>query len=114
MKAVTEVAQVAIMAVREADNLVNNARSVHAASRSGSPALKHCTFSWKAGDKYLELCKFEIRVKNIFMTNRYNIQESERVLKILNWLGKERLQFVQTLNDEEQEKCRTSTGFLEV
>ena len=35
MQAVTEVAKAAIMAVREADNLVNNAKPVHAVPRSG-------------------------------------------------------------------------------
>ena len=33
---------------------------------------------------------------------------------MLNWLGHEGLIFVQTLNDEEQEKNRTSLGLFEV
>ena len=33
---------------------------------------------------------------------------------MLNWLNRERLQFTQTLNDEEQEKCKSSIGLLEV
>ena len=47
---VVEAAKVVIMAVREADNLVNNSRSVHRAPRSGSPALKqpNLTAKWQA------------------------------------------------------------------
>ena len=48
------------------------------------------------------------------MTNSYNIQDNEKVLGIVIWLGREVLQFVQTLNDEEQEKFKTSIGLLEV
>ena len=40
MQAVIKAAKVAIMAIREADNLVNNAWPVHTAPRSGGPALK--------------------------------------------------------------------------
>ena len=32
----------------------------------------------------------------------------------MNWLGCEGLRFVQTLNDEEEEKCKTSSGLFEV
>ena len=32
----------------------------------------------------------------------------------MNWLGHECLRFVQTLNDEEQEKSKTSLGLFEV
>ena len=37
-----------MMAVREADNLVNAARPVQAMPRTGSPVLKQPTFDWKA------------------------------------------------------------------
>ena len=40
MQAVIKVTKVAIMAVREAENLVNNTRPVHTVPRSGSPVLK--------------------------------------------------------------------------
>ena len=76
--------------------------------------LKKPTFDWKAAEKYQELCNFGIEVNIILMTNSYNTQKSEHVLIVLNWLGWEGLSFVQTLNDEEQVKCRTSMGLLEV
>ena len=51
-----ESAKAAIMAVREVDNLVNNASPVHTAPRSGGPMLKQPTFDWKVAGKYQELC----------------------------------------------------------
>ena len=36
------------------------------------------------------------------------------VFIIPNWLGREGLQFMQALNDEEQEKCKASMGLSEV
>ena len=65
MQAVTETSKADIVAIREAEKTVNNARPVHAAPRSGSPAQKQPTFDWKVQDKYQELCNFEIEVKNI-------------------------------------------------
>ena len=40
------------------------------------------------------------------MTNNYNTQESDREPIILIWLGQKGLRFIQTLNDEEKERCR--------
>ena len=48
------------------------------------------------------------------MTNNYNTQESERVPRILNWPGQKGLRLMQTLNGEQQEKCRTNMGLFEV
>ena len=60
---------------------------------------------WSATDKYHE-CNFELEVKKIFMTNNYNIQESEKVPRILNWLCWEGFRFIQALNDERQENTK--------
>ena len=48
------------------------------------------------------------------MTYSYNIQDNEKVPVLLNWLGKEGLQFMQVLNDENKEKCKASKGSFEV
>ena len=61
-------------------------RLVHAVPRAGNPALKWSTFDWKVENKYQEMCSFEIEIKNIFLTNSYNMQKSKKVLIILNWL----------------------------
>ena len=73
------------------------------------PTLKQLIFDWKIPDNYHKLCNFEKEIKNIFMTKNYNIQESEKV----KCLGCEGLRFVQTLKNEEHEKC-TSSGLYVV
>ena len=48
------------------------------------------------------------------MNNSYSIQDNNMFPIILNYFGREGLQFMQTLNDEEQEKCKSSMGLFEV
>ena len=73
--------------------------------RSDNPILKQSTFDWKAAVKYQKLCNFEIQLKeySYLMATIH-----KKVPVILNRLGLEGLWFVQTLNDKEKEKCRTS------
>ena len=47
------------------------------------------------------------------MINSYDIQNKENIPVMLSWLGREGLQFVKTLKDEEKEKCKTSMGLFE-
>ena len=75
--------QAIIMAVRDADNMTNNARPIHTTPRFGGPTLKQLTFDWKVIYESHELCNFEIEV-NIFMSNNYNVQKSKTVPVILN------------------------------
>ena len=82
--------------------------------RPRGPVLRQSMSDQKVANKFQEPCNFEIEVKNIFMTNNYNIQENNRVPIILNWLGWEGLRFMQTLDEEEQEKCRTIMGLFKV
>ena len=86
MQVTTEATKVAIMAVRVADNPVTSARPVHTMPRSGGLALRQPMFDLKAAEKYQELCNFEIKVKNTFMINYYNTQESRKAHIILNKL----------------------------
>ena len=51
-QAVTEATKAVIMAVRDADDLVNAARPVQTIPRTGSPVLKQPTFIGKVNDKY--------------------------------------------------------------
>ena len=55
---------------------------------------------------------FEIEVKNMFMTNSYNMQENKKIWITLNWLGIEGVQVIQTLTEAEHEKCMTSARLL--
>ena len=110
---VIETAKAAIKAVRVTDIPVNTTRPAPAVTKRGGPVLKQPTSNWKYPVKYLELCNFEIEVKNI-LTKSYDIQECEKVSIIMNWLGCEELSFVQALSDTEQEECRISAGLFEV
>ena len=65
MQAVIEAAKVAIGAIREVGNLVNNGRPVHAITTSGGPAIKQAIFDCKAGYIYKDVYKIEVEVKNI-------------------------------------------------
>ena len=115
MKGVIEATKAAVIAVREADNPVTNARQIHTTPKSSSPALREPTFDWKATNKCQDLRIFEIGVKNTFVTNNnYNTQGSHMVPIILNWLGWDRLRFVQTLSGEEQEKYKANTELFKV
>ena len=60
MQAGIEAAKAAIMAVREADNPVNNARPIHRMARSISSVVRQLTFDWKVAEKYEELDSFEV------------------------------------------------------
>ena len=68
-EAAIEVTKAVIMAVRKVDTCVNNARPIHTVPISGDPILCQPTFDWKATDKDQEIFNFEVKVKNIFMTN---------------------------------------------
>ena len=59
---------------------VNADRSMQEMPRTGGgPALKQPTFDdCEAVDKNQELYNFEMEVKNIFITNSYNIQDNKR------------------------------------
>ena len=103
MQTATEATKAQKMAVREADNVVNSAISIHTTWRLGGSVLRQSMFDWKATEMYQELCILETEVKKISMTNNYNIQRSKKVSIMLNWIGREGLRFIQTINEEEQE-----------
>ena len=71
-------------------------------ARTGSPAVKQPTFNLRAADKYQELQHLEIEIKNILTTNTYTTQDNDKIPIIFNWLGREGLQLVQTLNDKKK------------
>ena len=87
MKAAIKATKAVIMAGREADKQVSNARPIHTMPRSCDLALRQPMFDWKTSDKYQKLCNFDIKVKNIFMTNNCNTQEGNGASIILHWLG---------------------------
>ena len=60
LQATIKASKAVIIAVGEADNLLN-ARQIHTISGSGGPALRKSTFEWKVADKYHKLCNFKKR-----------------------------------------------------
>ena len=75
-QAATKANKAVIMAVREAETPINKAILIQTALRMGGPTLKQQMFDWKMAHKHHELCNFEIELKNIFLTNTDNVQES--------------------------------------
>ena len=78
MQAIIQTTKAVIMAVKEAENSSNAARSVQLIPITDSPALKQPTFICKTVKKYQELQSFELQVKNISITNSYNIQDNKK------------------------------------
>ena len=115
VQAIIQEASAAIMAVKEAENQVNAARSIQVIPRTGGSALKQPTCNWNAAGKYQELWNFGIEGKGTFSwLIAITCKIIEKVPIKLNCLGREGLKFMQTLNDEEQGKFKTSMGLFEV
>lgn len=67
--------------------------------------LSQPVFDWKAPDSYVELLNLEMEVANVLQAKVDDLNYEEKVLVIKNWLGREGLQFIQTLNTE-KETCK--------
>ena len=75
IQAVRETAKAAIMAVRDRDPIQCYKTSTNNATTGpNQPVL-----DLKSPGKYVGLCNFEIEVKNIFLGNYCNIQESKKI-----------------------------------
>ena len=61
-------------------------------------------------DRYVELLNYEMEVANVLQAKEDNLSDKEKVPIIKNWLGRERLQFIQTLTNVEKEACKITTG----
>ena len=75
------------------------------------PYLRQCIFNWNTKDKYIELKNVEMEVINIFLTEHCEINYTEAPI-IRNWLGREELQFIQTLMTYKQEACEIIKGLF--
>ena len=79
------------MTVRGAEGPTESRRPAHMVPRTTGQVLTQPIFDWKAQDNYNKLSNFKIEVRNIFMAKFYIIEESEKVLIIMSWLGHEGL-----------------------
>ena len=68
-QAVIKAAKTVIAAARDTKTNVQNARSTQQTPQANGPMLKQPNFDWKAPDTYHILNNFEVRVRNIVLTN---------------------------------------------
>ena len=90
---------------------VGMARQENPGTKMSGPILKQPMFNWKAENKYQEMQNFKLEVCNMLQT--YNLGQTERVSMIKNWLGREGLQLIATLTNEEQNSCHDDKGLFE-
>ena len=82
--------------MKEAAGHFDNAKTVpttNKSPRASRQTLKQPTFNLKAAHKFHQLVNCEMEGKNIFMTQSYNTEDSEKKPIILNWLGHAGLHF---------------------
>ena len=65
--------------------------------RPAKPTLSQPAFNCNAPDMYVELLNFEMEVANVLHTIAYDLSNKVNVPSIKDWLGREGLQFIQTL-----------------
>ena len=76
----------------------------------GSPALKQPNFNWEATDKYTEWKAFILEVRNVLST--YNVQETDKIVMVRNWLGRKGLHYIESLTEVEIEACSMLEGLF--
>ena len=74
---------------------------------------KYTVYLWLEGSKQIAGA-VKLWGKNMFMSNSYDTHNDEWIHILLNWLGREGIQFIQALNNTEKSKCKTSAGMFEV
>ena len=79
------------------------ARTESVGPRMSGPIMKQPTFDWSTKDKYAKLRNFKLEIKS--MIQNFNISQTERVLIIKKWLGRQGFQLLETLTQAEQEAC---------
>ena len=78
---------------------------------SGS-IMKQPMSNWITRDKLEELRNFKQKVGNVLQN--YNLGQTEKVSAIKNWLGREGLQFIATLTQDQQEACNYERGLFDM
>ena len=68
-------------------SMAGTARADNEGLRMSGPIMKQPTFDWSARDKYAELMNFKLEVNK--MLQNFNIYQTERILIIENWLGRQ-------------------------
>ena len=84
----------------------------HCRPRQVEPMLSQPAFDWNVADRYVELLYFKMEVANTLQVKSFDLNDEEKVPVIKNWLGREGLQFIQTVINIEKEACKGATGMF--
>ena len=96
-KAVAEATRVVIQTMAETQALRMPSTT---GPKLGGPTLKQPNFNWEASDKYTEWKAFILEVRNMLST--YNVQETDKIAMVKNWLGRKGLHYVESLTEGEK------------
>ena len=109
MKAMAEATRVAIQALAktQVQRMPNTA-----APEIGSPLLRQSNFNWESTDKYTEWEAFILKVRNVLTT--YNLQETDKIAVVKNWMGRKGLHYIESLTEREKERCGTLEGLFDM
>ena len=78
----------------------------------GNPTMKQPTFDWNSKDKYRKLKTFRLEINNNVLS-MYNTPQTDTLAVVKNWLGRQGLQYIETLMTMEKEMCNTLEGLFE-
>ena len=81
-----------------------------AGPKIGSPALRQASFNWEATDKYTEWKAFILEVR--YVLTAFNLQETDKIAMVKNWMGRKRLHYIESLTEGEKERCGTLEGLF--
>ena len=105
------ITQAAIEAIRTAVQVMTLTRveagtelrseSISMGPKIGIPTLKQTTVTWSPTDQSKEFRNIKLEMYNIFQT--YNTNNADKVNIIKNWLGRQGLQFLESITQEEHE-----------
>ena len=107
-RAVAEATRAALQTMAEAQVERMHDRS---GPKVGSPKMWQPTFDWNVQDKYCKLKTFQLEVNNIIST--CNTPQTNKLVLVKNWLGRNGLQYLETLTTAEKETCNTLEGLFE-
>ena len=86
LQAVAEAARAAIQTM----SVAATGRTEYVGPRISGTIMKQPTCDWTIKDKYAELRKFKLEVKNILQN--FNMSQAKRASIMKNWLGRQGLQ----------------------
>ena len=107
-KAMAEATGIAIqpMATTQVQRMPNTS-----GPKIGGPVLKQPSFNREATDKYTEWKAFILEVRNALST--YNIQETDKIAMVKNWLGRKGLHYIESLTEGEKETRDMLEGLVD-